>query len=1161
MIQSRIMIVEDEMIICRDLASVVEKCGHQVVGEAASGEDAITLAEKAVPDIVLMDIVLAGEMDGIEAYSQISTRVDASVVYVSARSDDETFQRAVNTCPAGFLTKPIFERELQRTIQMVMQKRTAERQLRESEARFKEFAEVLPQFVFEIDTQGRFTFLNRSGLKAGGYIKEDLNTGVYVWDLLLPEDHDRMAHLIELVCSGHKALGEEFSVRIDDGSRIPVAVYAVPVVRDGVITGAGGIGIDMSEVRKPADALRESEARLNMALEGTNLGFWDWNLETGEALCHPRLLKIAGYEPEEVRPGLKAWKALVHPEDWPTLSRKFNRNYRGADLQFEHEYRIHTKSGDLKWLHAKGRVVERDDDRRGIRMVGTAQDVTERKIAEIGLREERRRLHRILEDLPAYVCVTGTDYRIKFSNAAFKKYFGDPNGDFCYKVLRNSDKPCPNCETEEVFRTQESRQGEWSSPDNKSYLIHARYFDDWEGSPVVLKIGFDVTDLKAAQEALRQSEFKYRQLIENADELIYATDLKGIITYVNPVASALSGYMTEEILGKSCFDFFPKTVRTSAKQFYENQLNNRVEETYYEIPVVTKAGEHMWLGQNTKLVTEDGEPVGFQVIARDVTDRKKVEQDKSRTEARFKMLVESMNDGFVVVDKDFCIVYANDTYSKMTGCSSDELIGRHINEFHDEKSKQTVNDQHEKRKRGESVPYEINLVAKDGKVTPILVSSRPVFDADGNFKGAYGTLVDISERKHTENLLIQAERLRAVGELAGGVAHNFNNMLQIVMGNAQLAASNCEVGDIGELRVNLDQIEKVSRVAAETVKRLQYFAGTRNTGSSAKIFDVTTTVQQAVDMCQIWWKTTPEKEGIHIEVATSFEEECLVEGHENEIFEVVLNLVKNAVEALPDGGRIDISVSPDNDRVKLEIADTGIGMTEAERKRIFEPFFTTKGYKSAGMGLASCHGIVQAHGGVIEAHNRTDTGTIVTVSLPSARSSRLTSESSPGPAFQESLSFLLVDDLYVIPELLKSGLTQAGHRARTASSGREALRMFSDQPADVVICDLGMPEMNGWEIGKAIKEECARTGAKKPVFLMLTGWGSQTGEEHKMAECGVDSVMEKPADIEKILLTARKLRGTVNGRRTNEQIKSASRTDNSSSTSGSNNGPRTHRSQ
>ena len=390
-------------------------------------------------------------------------------------------------------------------------------------------------------------------------------------------------------------------------------------------------------------------------------------------------------------------------------------------------------------------------------------------------------------------------------------------------------------------------------------------------------------------------------------------------------------------------------------------------------------------------------------------------------------------------------------------------------------------------------------------------------------------LAEIAERRKAEAALLQAERLKAVGELASGVSHNFNNLLQIVIGNAQLATVNLNEGDIAGVQTNLEQIVQSSMVGSGTIRRLQNFARkpAHQPGSEWKVFDLSEVVRQAVEMTTIWWKTVPEKSGLTINLIPKLTPHCKVKGRGEELFEVAMNLIKNAAEALPQGGEITVETFYDDAQAVLRVQDTGLGISPENMGRLFEPFFTTKQSHSAGMGLASSFGIAKSHGGSIWVENKKDGGAIFTVRLPLVTEPYNVERVPTTPDFPSKLIVLVIDDLEPIVSFLKEGLENYHHTVLTALSGEAGLRLFQETPVHVVICDLGMPGMNGWEVGKRIRSFCVEQGRTRPAFILLTGWSDQSDEKDLIAEACVDLVLEKPVHVPTLLQAIRDLQSLI----------------------------------
>lgn len=401
---------------------------------------------------------------------------------------------------------------------------------------------------------------------------------------------------------------------------------------------------------------------------------------------------------------------------------------------------------------------------------------------------------------------------------------------------------------------------------------------------------------------------------------------------------------------------------------------------------------------------------------------------------------------------------------------------------------------------------------------------HPVFDSDGVVERVAVFIRDVTDQKNAAEMLVQRQRLAALGEMAGGVAHNFNNLLQIIIGATGLAQTDLEMGNLDDVRETLSQIVESSQMGAETVKQLQDFARVRTEDPTVtgKVFDLSNTVERAIEVCKPFWKTSAERKGIKIDMKRRLPPGCFVNGMQNELFEVIVNLIKNATEALPEGGAIRVNSKLTEDSVALTVKDTGTGISRENLNKVFEPFWTTKGVQGTGMGLSTSLGIITRHGGAIEVESELGQGTCFTIQLPLA--------SAPSDNNQQSVQlpddfharFLIADDNDRIAGLLERGLNRLQQTVYRAGSGRQTLELFRKHEVDIIICDLGMPEMNGWVVGKRIKRYCAKRGLDKPPFVLCTGWGLEAEDEERIKESGVDHVAKKPLKFKDLVEIIRK---------------------------------------
>ncbi|MCX8117277.1 MAG: GAF domain-containing protein [Desulfobacterota bacterium] len=371
----------------------------------------------------------------------------------------------------------------------------------------------------------------------------------------------------------------------------------------------------------------------------------------------------------------------------------------------------------------------------------------------------------------------------------------------------------------------------------------------------------------------------------------------------------------------------------------------------------------------------------------------------------------------------------------------------------------------------------------------------------------------LSELRQAQDQIIQAEKLRAMGEMASGVAHDFNNVLAAILGNIQLLLHSLETYDPEEIRERLRTIEKAAKDGAETVRRIQEFTGKRRDREFIPL-SLNDLIQEVAAITEPRWKDQPQKKGIFIELEKELGDIPPVLGNPSELREVLTNIVFNAVDAMPKGGRITIATHPHSeDWVEVRISDTGIGMSEEVKKRIFDPFFTTKGVTSSGLGLSVSYGIIKRHGGEILVESEPGKGTTFLLHLPVGYGEEVkeVDQGAKRPAGAlRSARILVIDDEEAVRDVLSRMLQAKGHRVEVASGGEEGIERFKKQPFDLVFTDLGMPKISGWEVGKRLKE----LNPKIPV-IMITGWGMEL-DRKKMTESGIDLIISKPFSFDQV---------------------------------------------
>jgi signal transduction histidine kinase len=358
--------------------------------------------------------------------------------------------------------------------------------------------------------------------------------------------------------------------------------------------------------------------------------------------------------------------------------------------------------------------------------------------------------------------------------------------------------------------------------------------------------------------------------------------------------------------------------------------------------------------------------------------------------------------------------------------------------------------------------------------------------------------------EESQQRIIRTERLRALGEMAGGVAHDFNNVLAVVVGRAQLLQRQVESSD---LRRQLEIIERVAQDGAQTVRRIQEFARMRRTRPWQRV-DLTEVVREVVEATRPRWSDQAQARGVTYAMRLDLSPVPAVIGDAAELREGLLNLLFNALDAMPQGGSLTFSTGIDGDRVVCVVADTGVGMSDEVRQRCFEPFFTTKAEQGTGLGLSIAYGIVTRHGGEIEVWSRPSQGSRFTVRLPIGTEMPPPVTSPPPPRAGRSARILVVEDEASVRDMLADVLSGQGHDVVARADGASALERLDGPPFDLALVDLSMPGMSGWDVARALR-------AAQPLvpIALVTGWGDQI-DFGEARERGIDYLIAKPFNVD-----------------------------------------------
>ena len=399
-------------------------------------------------------------------------------------------------------------------------------------------------------------------------------------------------------------------------------------------------------------------------------------------------------------------------------------------------------------------------------------------------------------------------------------------------------------------------------------------------------------------------------------------------------------------------------------------------------------------------------------------------------------------------------------------------------------------------------------------------SNSLIQDDDNTNFGAVAMVRDITDRKKIEDKLFQSEKLKSLGELAGGVAHDFNNVLAAILGRVQLLKMHFQAPpgiqekrkSILDLLKDLEIIERASLDGAETVRRVQEFSRKRGDDKDFTQIKINELVENALEFTRVRWKDEAEVKGITVTIKKDLASLPPTLGSASELREVFTNLIHNGIDAIPQGGTINLKTLVEDNTIVVKIEDNGSGIPAEIRNRIFDPFFTTKGVQSTGLGMSISYGIINRHQGTIEVDSTEGIGTTFTIKLPI--SDIVDGDSTAAKVeveMKKKAKVLVVEDEDEVRNLIADILAESGHEVITASDGNQGIDLFKEKDVDMVFSDLGMPGISGWKVAETIK------GINKNVpIAIITGWNVDL-EQEELKNRGVDFIAMKPFAVKEVL--------------------------------------------
>ena len=891
---------------------------------------------------------------------------------------------------------------------------------------------------------------------------------------------------------------------------------------------------DISTAKRAEKELQKIEERFQRLADSNMIGVVVGQLDGAITEANDAFLQIIGRTREDLNEGLLTFRSLFPKDEDPQTRRVLIELRRtGTCKPFETTYVC--ESGLLVSLFVRVTILDVSAN-IGIALVA---DLTKRKQAEEQqklLAEERdkllKRLQLILNRMPIGCMMSDADFRINYWNPKAEKIFGytqeEVTGKLPYDVfVPPSAKKYVQSLQRRLARGDFDANGVYECVTKDGLIIIC----EWHNTPIMdskgkvighLAMVHDVTERKIVEETLRESENRFRTMADTAPVLIWMSGVDKKHFYFNKTWLKFTGRTLEEEIGHGWSKGVHSDDRAKCLRIYETSFDTRSE---FEIEYRLRRydGEYRWiLGTGIPRFTSDGNFLGYIGSCIDITERRQAEENLRESEARFRNMADNAPVMIWVTDAEGVCHYQSQSWYEFTGMTPETgLEFGWKDAIHPEDRRRVFQNFVEANKKREHYTIEYRLRKKNGEYAWVFSSTSPRFGPQGEFLGFIGSIVDMTERKKTEEALRESEeqlrqsqKMEAIGKLAGGVAHDYNNLMAVIMLHADLLLAQLEDDDPQRNRV--EEIRSATDRAASLTRQLLAFS--RKQVLQPRVINLNTVV---TDMNKMLHRLIGEDIELHIDLDPSL---GLVMTDPDQMAQVIMNLVVNARDAMPQGGLLTIetentkieesggpqdSLSPGN-YVVLTISDTGCGIPDDIQQRVFEPFFTTKEHgKGTGLGLSTVYGIINQSGGCVFLDSEQGQGTSFTIFLPRV-DEKVEVEKKQEPVqvtnFRGNETVLLVEDEEMVRRVARDVLEKLGYKVLEARSGHDALQAAEeyDGAIDLLLTDVIMPKMSGKEL--ADKLTPARSRMK---ILYMSGYTDEAIVHHGVLEEGTNFI-EKP---------------------------------------------------
>jgi len=950
----------------------------------------------------------------------------------------------------------------------ISDRKRAEEALRRENERFQLLVEASPLAVSIIDKEGRYKYINPKFTKVFGYTLKDIPTGREWFRKAYPDEKKRkevIANWFQDLKSAKKGeiRARTFPTRCKDGSQKIITFRSVSHDKGDQFV----IYEDASERTLAMDMLRESQERYRSVFENTGTAMGIYDEEMTILMANSELEELTGYAKEELEGKLK-WTQFVSEEDRERMiGYHQQRTSQEANPPTEYEFRLVDRKGEKKDVFLKIAMLPGT-----LMRIASMVDITALREAQDALQRSEEKYRSILGSIEEGYFEVDLPGNLTFFNDALCRIAGYTREQLTGMNNREYVPPESAKRMYEVFNRvyqtgipEKATDYEIIRGDGSHCILalSTSLMRDSSGNPVGFRgVVRDITDRKLAEKALKESEEKYRQLMNHAPAGIYELDFKEqkFVT-VNDVMCEYTGYSKEEFLTLSPLDILTED---SKRRFLERMSKafsgEKVPETV-EFEIKGKGGRNFWVLLNARYIYEKGLPKGATVVVYDITERKLAEEALRKSEETYRLLVDNANDG-IFIAQDGRIKFPNPKTIEVLGYAAEELAHVQYRDLIHPEDWPLFVDRQKRGPNGKGTTrtYSLRVINKNGEEIWAQINAVPL-----TWEGRAATLNfvrDITPQKKLEAQLLQAQKMEAIGTIAGGVAHNFRNILAVISMKSQLIQMKYK--DYPALEEVAGGIDTYIERGVQLVEGLMQFCRKE----SAKKLQPVNLSEILHETYQLISKSFDKMIEIHLDLPHSLP----VVGDEAALSQVFMNLCTNARDAMPRGGQLRIEGRVEGNRVVVLLTDTGEGMDQKTLEKCFDPFFTTKEPdKGTGLGLSTTYGIVKEHKGEIQVDSDVGQGSCFRLHFPLAPLPEDNAkDASPQIVRGGGQKILIVDDEIDICRLMKELLAEYGYHVAYVTSGKAAVTEYKTWQPDIMLLDRNMPEMDGLSVAEEIMD-------------------------------------------------------------------------------------------